>query len=126
MRAKQWEEAKRDLTAAILQDVDIRETFLNTHESTAAFEKKIDAKLPEEIVRLLSSNPESFEIDEEARIALGMKYYENEELSSGLASRLAGVSREEFWYLIGDYGLSLFGTAEDLKEELENAHKAGH
>ena len=55
-----------------------------------------------------------------------MKYYENEELSSGLAARLAGVSREEFMYLMGDYGLSPFGTAEDLQTELENARKTSH
>lgn len=126
LRAKQWEEAKRDLTAAILQGVDITDAFHNTHKSIAAFEEKIGVQLPENIVHLLSSNPESFEIDEEARIALGMKYYENEELSSGLAARLAGVPRVEFWYLMGDYGLSLFGTAEDLKEELENTRKVGH
>ena len=82
--------------------------------------------MPEEIVRLLSSNPESFEIDEDARIALAMKYYENEELSSGLASRLAGIPRGKFILLMGNYGLSPFGTVEDLKEELENARKAGH
>ncbi len=126
LRAKQWEEAKRDLTVAILQGVDIADAFHNTHGSIAAFEKEIGVKLPEDILHLLASNPESFEIDKDARIALAMKYYENEELSSGLAARLAGVSREKFWYLMGDYELSLFGTAEDLKEELENARKANH
>ena len=126
MRAKQWEEAKGDLTAAILQGVDIADAFHKTHESIAAFEKTIGIKLPEEIIHLLSSNPESFEIDEDARIALGMKYYENEELSSGLASRLAGIPRGKFILLMGNYGLSPFGTVEDLKAELENAHKADH
>ena len=50
---------------------------------------------------------------QKARIALGMKYYGSGELSSGLASKLAGVSREEFWYLMGDYGLSPFGPDEE-------------
>ena len=65
---------------------------------------------------LLTPQKEPFEIDKETRVALAMKYYENRELSSGLASRLAGVSREEFMYLMADYGLSPFGTTEELKE----------
>ena len=126
LRVRKWEEAQRDLTAAILQGVDIADKFHNTHGSITVFEKKIGVKLPEDIVDLLTPRQGLFEIDKETRVALAMKYYENEELSSGLAARLAGVSREELWYLMGDYGLSLFGTAEDLQEELENAHKASH
>lgn len=68
--AEKWEEAKRDLTAAILQGVDIREVFLNTHESLDAFEKKTGTKLPEDIIHLLTSDPESFEIEKDERIAL--------------------------------------------------------
>ena len=79
----------------------------------AAFEEKIGVGLPKEIVTLLTPRNQPFEIDKEARIALGMKYYGNDELSSGLAARLAGVSREEFWYLMGDYGLSLLTLDEE-------------
>ncbi len=116
LRAKKWEEAKGDLTAAILQGVDIADAFQNTHESIVSFEEKIGVQLPEDIVHLLSSNPESFDMDEDARIALAMKYYENRELSSGLASRLAGIPRGKFILLMGNYGLSPFGTAEELRE----------
>ncbi len=126
LRIGKWEEAQRDLIAAVLQGVDIADKFHNTHDSIAAFEEEMGIKLPEDIVNLLTLRQEPLEIDKETRIALAMKYYENEELSSGLAARLAGVSREEFWYLMGDYGLSLFGTAEDLRAERENAHKARH
>lgn len=124
MHAKKWEETKRDLTAALLQDVDISTQFQDSHESIAAFEEKIGVQLPENIVDLLNSNPKSFEIAKDARIVLAMKYYENEELSSGLASRLAGISRGVFIMLMGDYGLSPFGTTEDLKAEFENVHKS--
>ena len=124
LRIGKWEEAQRDLTAAILQGVDIAEAFHNTHDSIAAFEEQIGVKLPEDIIDLLTPRQAPFEIDKEKRVALAMKYYENEELSSGLAARLAGVSREEFWYLMGDYGLSPLGTAEDLREEFENTRKA--
>ena len=126
LRAKKWEEAKRDLTAAILQDVDIANELHNTHESIASFEKKIGAKLPEDIVQLLTPPEKPYEIDKETRVALAMKYYENEELSSGLAARLASVSRTEFMFLMKEYGLSILETAEDLRAEFENAHKAGH
>lgn len=118
--AKKWEKAKRDLTAAILQEIDISQAFFKAHDSITAFEDKIGTQLPEDLRLLLTSKPESFVLEKDARIALAMQYYEDEELSSGLAARLAGVSREEFWYLMGDYGLSLFGTAEDLKAEIEN------
>ena len=126
LRIEKWEEAQQDLTAAILQDMNIAEVFHNTYGSIVAFEKEIGIKLPEGIVKLLTPQQEPLGIDKETRIALAMKYYENEELSSGLAARLAGVSREEFMYLMGDYGLSPFGTAEDLQMELENARKSGH
>lgn len=126
LRIEKWEEAQRDLTAAILQGMNIADKFHTTYSSMVAFEKEIGIKLPEGIVKLLTPRQESLEIDKETRIALAMKYYENEELSSGLAARLAGVSREEFMYLMGDYGLSPFGTAEDLRTELENARKSSH
>ena len=115
---KGWEEAKTDLIAALLQDVDVAAAFQNNHKSIAAFEQKIKVQLPKEIVTLLTPLTGPFEIDQEARIALGMKYYGSGELSSGLASKLAGVSREEFWYLMGDYGLSPFYVDE---EELVNS-----
>ena len=126
LRIGKWEEAQRDLTAAILQGMNIAAVFHNTYGSIVAFEKEIGIKLPEGIVKLLTPRQEPLEIDKETRVALAMKYYENEELSSGLAARLAGVSREEFWYLMGDYGLSPFGTVEDLRTELENARKSSH
>ena len=85
--AKGWEAAKTDLTAAILQDIDVAAAFQNTYGSLAAFEQKIGERLPKEIVALLTPLIGPFEIDQEARIALGMKYYGSGELSSGLASR---------------------------------------
>ena len=116
LRIRRWEEAQRDLTAAILQGVDVAVAFRKTHESIIVFEKKIGVKLPEDIVHLLTPQVEPFEIDQEARVALAMKYYENGELSSGLAARLAGVSRTEFMFRMKDYGLSPLGTAEELRE----------
>ncbi len=113
--AKDWEEAKTDLTAALLQDVDVAGVFHNTYGSIDAFEQKIEDRLPKEIVDLLMPQSEPFEINKEARIALGMKYYGDDILSSGLAARLAGVPRVEFILLMGEYGLSpLYVNEEDL------------
>lgn len=112
---KDWEEAKTDLTAALLQDVDVASVFHTTYRSIDAFEQKIGERLPKEIVDLLTPRSEPFEIDIEARIALGMKYYGDDILSSGLAARLAGVPRVEFILLMRDYGLSpLYVNEEEL------------
>ena len=111
--SKNWEEAESDLTAALLQNVDVAAVFHNTYESIAAFEQKIGVRLPKEIVALLTPRSDPFEIERDERIALGMKYYGNSELSSGLAARLAGVPRVEFIFLMGDYGLSPFGADEE-------------
>ena len=116
LRIGKWEEAQRDLTAAILQGVDVVDVFHSIHSGIAAFEEKTGVKLPKDIVHLLTPRKEPFEIDKEARVALGMKYYENGELSSGLAARLAGVSRTEFMFLMKDYGLSPLGTSEEIRE----------
>ena len=113
MLAKGWEAAKTDLTAALLQGVDVAAAFHNTYGNIAAFEEKIGVRLPKEVVELLTPQSEPFEIERDARIALGMKYYGNGELSSGLAARLAGVPRVEFIFLMGDYGLSPFGPDEE-------------
>ena len=114
--AKKWEEAKRDLTAAILQEVDISQAFHNAHDSIAAFEGKMGVHLPKHIKTLLVSRPESFVLDKDARVALAMKYYEDRELSSGLASKLADIPRAEFILRMGNYGLSPLGTVEELRE----------
>ena len=116
LRVREWEKAKVDLTAAILQGVRVADAFRQVHGGIAAFEEKVGTKLPEDIVHLLTPQKEPFEIDKEERVALAMKYYENGELSSGLAARLAGVPRPEFIFLMKDYGLSPLGTAEELRE----------
>ena len=77
---------------------------------------------PHEILGVLEK--EADELEKEARLLLALKYYENGELSSGLAAQLAGISRTEFIYFLGKHGLSPFGeTPEYLKKSLVNARK---
>lgn len=116
LRAKKWEEAKRDLTAAILQEVDISQAFLNAHDSIAAFEDKTGIQLPEDLRLLLTSKPKSFVLKKDDRIALAMQYYKDEELSSGLAARLARITRADFILLMGNYGLSPLGTVQAIRK----------
>ena len=112
--AKDWDGAQDDLTAALLQDVDVAAEFQQTFGGIDAFEEKTGIRLPTEIADLLKPREGvPFEMDKEARIALAMRYYANDELSSGLAARLAGVKRIEFWDLMGDYGLYLITVSDD-------------
>ena len=80
---------------------------------------------PPEIFGALGKEPD--ELEAEGRLLLALKYYENGELSSGLAAQLAGISRTEFTYLLGKHGLSPFGeTPEELEESLANARNASN
>ena len=112
--ANDWEGAHDDLSASLLQGVDVAAAFEETFGSAAAFEEKTGVRLPTEIAELLRPREGvPFEMDKEARVALAMRYYANDELGSGLAAKLAGVMREEFWYLMGDYGLYLITVTDD-------------
>ena len=112
--AKEWDGAQDDLSASLLQGVDAAAEFQQTFGSPDAFEQKTGIRLPTEIADLLKPREGvPFEMDKEARIALAMRYYANDELGSGLAAQLAGVMREEFWHLMGDYGLSLIYVSDD-------------
>ncbi len=112
--AQDWDGARDDLSASLLQGVDVAAEFQATFGTAAAFEEKTGVHLPAEIAELLRPREGvPFEMDKDARVALAMRYYANDELSSGLAARLAGVSRVDFWYLMGDYGLYLITVTDD-------------
>jgi len=82
---------------------------------------KID--VPSEVLWALQQEPEEFQ--REARVALAVKLYETGKLTTGLASKLAGVPRITFMFLLGRYGLSPFGQEpEELKEDLAHARQA--
>jgi predicted HTH domain antitoxin len=78
---------------------------------------------PQELLWALQKEPDEFA--SEARILLAVKLYETGRLSSGLAARMAGINRESFFYLLGQYGLSPFGQSpHELEEDLANARAA--
>jgi predicted HTH domain antitoxin len=60
--------------------------------------------------------------DEELRLLIAAKLYENGTLTSGQAAELAGLSKREFIEVIGNYNVSVFSTlVEDLEADIENA-----
>lgn len=62
------------------------------------------------------------ESDEELRLLIAAKLYENGTLSSGQAAKVAGLSKREFVESLGNYQVSLFSpSVEDLESDIENA-----
>lgn len=60
--------------------------------------------------------------DEELRLLIAAKLYENGTLTSGQGAELAGLSKREFLEVIGNYNVSVFSRlVEDLESDIENA-----
>ena len=53
------------------------------------------------------------EVDREIKLASAMKLFELGRISSGLAARLAGVSRVQFLMLCGQYQVTIFQQDKD-------------
>ena len=122
-----WKKAKADFTVATILRVDVSLLFHHFYESTHAFEQETQIQIPAGVADMLVPQAGLPEFEEGARLKLALKAYDNEELSTGLSARFAGMSREEFIYVMGKYGLSPIRlTAEDLRKDVESARKAGH
>ncbi len=52
------------------------------------------------------------ELESEVRLTSALKLFELGRISSGLAARLAGMSRVEFLAVCGRYGVSIFQQTE--------------
>jgi predicted HTH domain antitoxin len=60
--------------------------------------------------------------DEELRLLIAAKLYENGTLTSGQAAELAGLSKRAFIEEIGNYNVSIFsGLVADLEADIQNA-----
>jgi predicted HTH domain antitoxin len=60
--------------------------------------------------------------DDQLRLLIAAKLYENGTLTSGQAAELAGLSKREFIQVIGNYNVSVFSTlVEDLESDIANA-----
>jgi len=75
---------------------------------------------PEELLLSLKESPAGFEA--EARLLLAVKLYELGRVSTGMAGRLAGMSRVAFMFALSRFGLSPIGVEpSELAEDLANA-----
>lgn len=67
----------------------------------------------------MKKSPEEFEA--EARLLLAVKLYELNQISTGVAARLAGMGRVAFMFELARFGLSPIGQEpEELAEDLFN------
>jgi predicted HTH domain antitoxin len=82
--------------------------------------KTLTIPYSDELLLSLKKSPEEFE--SEARLLLAVKLYELNQVSTGGAARLAGMSRVAFMFELARFGLSPLGQGpEELAEDLANA-----
>ncbi len=75
---------------------------------------------PQELLLSIKENPAEFEA--EARLLLAVKLYELGRVSTGMAARLAGMSRVAFMFALNRFGLSPIDLEPgELTEDLVNA-----
>jgi len=75
---------------------------------------------PQELLLSIKENPAEFEA--EARLLLAVKLYELGRVSTGMAARLAGMSRVAFMFALNRFGLSPIDLEPgELAEDLANA-----
>ncbi len=75
---------------------------------------------PQELSVALGKRPD--EVGREVQLMAALRLYESGRISSGLAARLAGMSRVEFIMTCGQYGVSIFQqTPEELTLDITNA-----
>jgi predicted HTH domain antitoxin len=75
---------------------------------------------PDDLLLSLKETPLEFE--SEARLLLAAKLYELEKVTTGMAARLAGISRLEFIFALNRFNLSPIGVeANELAEDMSNA-----
>ncbi|TCO08273.1 UPF0175 family protein [Natronoflexus pectinivorans] len=81
----------------------------------------ISIEYPEFLANSLKLNEKEFQ--NEIKTSSLVKLYELGKISSGVAAKVLGLSRVDFYDLLGKYKVSVLGLydADDLKEDVENA-----
>lgn len=74
----------------------------------------------DDLLLSLKTDPEAFE--QEARLLLAVKLYEQGRITTGTAARLAGMERVHFLFELQRFGLSPIGVDPDeLAADADNA-----
>ena len=81
----------------------------------------INIQYPEFLANTLRMNGKDFEA--EMKTSSLVKLFELGKVSSGVAARVLGLSRVDFYELLSKYNVSVFGAydLDDLKEDITNA-----
>lgn len=80
----------------------------------------LTVEYPEHLPDAMQLSPAEFE--REAKLALAAKLFDSGRLSSGMAARLAGVTRIEFLHVLARYKVSTVNhDVDELKADLDHA-----
>ncbi|MGB9755124.1 MAG: hypothetical protein C0183_21130 [Roseiflexus castenholzii] len=83
-------------------------------------ERVLTIPYPDDLLLALNESEDAFA--EEARLLLAVKLYEMGRISTGMAARLSGMSRVDFLFALGRFGLSPIAAEDDeLDEDLRHA-----
>jgi len=80
---------------------------------------QLQIEYPDSLPDLLQTTRPQFEA--EARMAMAVKLFERQRLPSGLAARLAGVSRVEFLLTLHRYGVPMIDLDEAELRDVQHA-----
>ncbi len=84
--------------------------------------EKLELTIPYPADLLLSLKESPAEFEAQAKLLLAVKLYELGKVSTGIAAELAGMSRVEFFFALGRFGLSPIGVEpNELAHDLANA-----
>ena len=82
--------------------------------------RKMEIKYPESLPDLLHQSVDNFEM--EAKMAMAVKLFEMQRISSGMAAEIVGMSRVEFLKELKKYDVSMINIdPEELTSDVENA-----
>ncbi len=82
--------------------------------------RKMEIKYPELLPDLLHQSVDNFE--KEAKMAMAVKLFEMQRISSGMAAEIVGISRVEFLKELEKYEVSMINIEpEELASDVENA-----
>ena len=85
----------------------------------------VTIECPAELTTALGKRPD--EAVREIQLMAALKLFESGRISSGLAAKVAGMSRVEFLLVCGQHGISAFQqTPDEIESDTQTALDASH